>query len=573
MGLKPCCSTRTALLLFSLIGSLSAAPKLRLVTSSVGPYSIATGTDGQSKTVEAYNAGDGSLSLAFSSSAQWLSASVNRSAACPSKPGCLPIQLGFATKSLAVGTYTGVITVNDPNAVDAPQTISVTVKIGGGIPDKQIDTYVAPKGSARATISSNTMLYPSKSGGEWLTVAASGAGSYTFGVTYTVTTTHKAGMAEGDHTGSIGFSGSSFAPDNRNVKVVMHVTSRPIADVPERLSFRIPQGAAKQVQKLSVGNRGMGTLDVSGATATAKEGGTWLSVGAPGTAIDVSADPGSLAPGVYEGSVAITSNAVNGPQSVPVQLEVIPAGTPSAFYRGSINIGSWNANDPVAPGDILAVFGEQLSDQVRSAEKLPLSTQLGPTKVLVNDREAPLYFVSDGQVNIQIPFETPTGEAAVRVVRDGKRGNAVSIQVAPRAPHILPLLPTQYGIINNYGQDGTFPMPPTDGLPSRRAHAGDVLVIWATGLGQGEPAAKTGEGAPTAEPLARIPGQVKVFFGDRVFGSGVSVTPDFVGMTPGLVGLYQVNVSVPSNASKGDRVPLYIDTGDRTSNTVLIAIE
>lgn len=570
MGLKPCCSTRTALLLFSLIGSLSAAPKLRLVTSAVGPYSIATGSDGTSKIVEAYNAGDGSLSLAFSSSAQWLSASVNRSVACPSKAGCLPVQLSFSTKSLTAGAYTGVITVNDPNAVDAPQTISVTVRIGGGIPDK-IDTYVAPNGSsAQAKISSTTMLYPFKSG-DWLAVAASGAGSYTFGVTYTVTTTHQAGMAEGNYTGSIGFSGSSFAPDNKNVQVVMHVTSRPIADVPERLSFRIPQGAAKQAQKLSVNNRGMGTLEVSGATATAKAGGTWLSAGAPGTAIDITADPANLAPGVYEGSVAITSNAVNGPLSVPVQLEVIPAGTPSAFYRGSINIGSWSANDPVAPGDIVAVFGEQLSDQARGAEKLPLSTQLGPTKVLVNDREAPLYYASYGQVNIQIPFETPAGDATVRVVRDGKPGNAVSVQVVPRAPHILPL--GEYGIIHNYSQDVTFPMPPTPGLPSRRAHAGDVLVIWVTGLGQGDPAVKTGEGAPTAEPLARIPAPVKVYFGDRVFGSGVPVTPDFVGMTPYLVGLYQVNVSVPSLAPKGDRVPLYLDIGDRTSNTVLIAIE
>jgi uncharacterized protein (TIGR03437 family) len=116
-------------------------------------------------------------------------------------------------------------------------------------------------------------------------------------------------------------------------------------------------------------------------------------------------------------------------------------------------------------------------------------------------------------------------------------------------------------------------MPPTPGLATNRAHAGDVLVIWVTGLGQGDPAVKTGEGAPTAEPLARIPAPPQVHFGDRLFGSGVSVTTDFVGMTPGLAGLYQVNVSIPSGTSKGDRVPLYLDMGDRTSNTVLIAIE
>ena len=572
MGLKPCSSTRTTLLLFSVAGILSAAPKLRLVTSTFGPYSIATKTDGAQQIVEAYNAGDGSLALATASSADWLTASAGAQAPCKSvtRPACLPIQLGFKTSALDAGTYTGVVTVSDPNAIDAPQTITVTVKIGGGIPGK-LDLYVAPNGSsARAAVSSTTILYPFKSG-DWLAVAASGAGSYSFGVTYTVTATHQPGMAEGDHTGAIGFSGSSFAPDNRNVQVVMHVTRQPIADVPERLSFRVPQGAAKQVQKLYVNNRGMGDLTVSGVTATAKSGGTWLSAGAPGAVVDITADPAGLSPGVYEGSLAIAANAVNGPLNVPVRFEVIPVSPPLAAYHGAINIGSWNANDPVAPGDIVAVFGEQLSDQARGAEKVPLGTELGPTKVLVNGQAAPLYYASYGQVNIQIPLDTPAGEATIRVVRDNKPGNAVSIQVAPRAPHILPL--GEYGIIQNYSQDQTFPMPPTSGLPSRRARRGDALVMWVTGFGQSDPPVKTGEGAPVAEPLARIPAPVKVYFGERTFGSGAPADPFYVAMTAGLVGLYQVNVFIPPDAPKGDRVPLYLDIGARISNTVLIAIE
>ena len=44
---------------------------------------------------------------------------------------CIPIQVGFQTSALARGSYTGTITVSDPNAVDAPQTIVVTVAVGG----------------------------------------------------------------------------------------------------------------------------------------------------------------------------------------------------------------------------------------------------------------------------------------------------------------------------------------------------------------------------------------------------------------------------------------------------------
>src|SRR5690348_7905539 len=58
-------------IVFLLPGLLSAAPKLRLSASTVGPLSIAQGTNGATQTVEAYNAGDGSLGLALKSSVSW----------------------------------------------------------------------------------------------------------------------------------------------------------------------------------------------------------------------------------------------------------------------------------------------------------------------------------------------------------------------------------------------------------------------------------------------------------------------------------------------------------------------
>jgi uncharacterized membrane protein len=47
---------------------LSAAPRLRLVLSTVGPVSIAQGANGSAPAVEAYNAADGSLNLSLTSS-------------------------------------------------------------------------------------------------------------------------------------------------------------------------------------------------------------------------------------------------------------------------------------------------------------------------------------------------------------------------------------------------------------------------------------------------------------------------------------------------------------------------
>jgi uncharacterized protein (TIGR03437 family) len=41
--------------------------------------------------------------------------------------------------------------------------------------------------------------------------------------------------------------------------------------------------------------------------------------------------------------------------------------------------------------------------------------------------------------------------------------------------------------------------------------------------------------------------------------------PQFAGLSPGLVGLYQINVTVPNTLMRGDQVPVVITTGGQTS--------
>ena len=53
---------------------------------------------------------------------------------------------------------------------------------------------------------------------------------------------------------------------------------------------------------------------------------------------------------------------------------------------------------------------------------------------------------------------------------------------------------------------------------------------------------------------------------------GVTVPPSFSGLTS-FVGLYQVNVQVPSEASTGDAVAVVLTIGGATSNTVTIAVQ
>jgi hypothetical protein len=74
---------------FLFAAGLHAAPRLRLVSSTVGPVSIAPGASGgasQTQTVEAYNDADGSLNLKLASSVSWIAASTGAQRNC-SSPG------------------------------------------------------------------------------------------------------------------------------------------------------------------------------------------------------------------------------------------------------------------------------------------------------------------------------------------------------------------------------------------------------------------------------------------------------------------------------------------------------
>ncbi len=226
-------------------GPLFGAAKLRLDTTAVGPLSIAAGTNGPAQTINAVNAGDGAFNLTASSSANWLVPAVNPQGPCGVLGTCTPIQIALNTSSLARGTYTGVVTLSDPNAIDAPQTITVTVNIGGGVPDA-ITLYVPANGTPVTqtfyTGGRVTPMVNSPAGGPTLSLALPGAGSFASTYTYTVNAQAPAGIAERAYNGSIVVTGSPVPTENKTVPVTLNVTSQPIATPSANsLSFRIPQ--------------------------------------------------------------------------------------------------------------------------------------------------------------------------------------------------------------------------------------------------------------------------------------------------------------------------------------------
>lgn len=259
-------------------------------------------------------------------------------------------------------------------------------------------------------------------------------------------------------------------------------------------------------------------------------------------------------------------------------VSAISGQTPVIAPNGIVN-GATFGSGPVAPGSIASIFGSNLAGALSSASTIPLSTALADVTVTINGKPAPLYFVSPdqsgttgtAQINIQIPYDvlptgTTSGSVNVTVNRTSNGSSQpASVQIAPVSPGILQSN-GQAIAINN--ADGTIAAAPgaLPGLNTHAVTAGDVLILYATGLGAVNPT--VANGANSVDQLRRTNVTPSVTIG------GVQAQVLFSGLTPQFTGVNQVNIVVPAGVTPGDKVPIQILANSiLTSNQVTIAIK
>ena len=572
MILKNVLSVRClTLLLF--VSSLSAMPRLNLIETSI-TVPVVQGSNGPTQYTYAFNIGDGALTLETSTNVTWLVPTVGSLTTCGLRGGCYPITIALNTSSLANGIYTGTLTLADSSALDAPQSISVTVQVGGDVPGN-LTFYLAPGGSTSTSFTTgSTVTTKVTAGSPWLTVSSASSQGVT---TVTVKATASASMAATSYNGTVTISGSKFAPDNKPVSVVLNVTTEPIVKLSSSaVSFDIAQGANKQTTPVAVTNAGQGTLTVSSVKAAAANSGTWLSAATVAGGITVTADPTGLSPNTYTGTVTIASNADNSSVAIPVQLTIVPQGPPLANAGGVVNNGTFGGNESLAQGDIVAVFGSQFTyDAPQGATSLPLGTKLNDVQVLVNGIAAPIYYVSPNQINFEIPIDAsigkptvgfgPDGAGTVQVVRNGQPGNLVYVEINAQVPEFI-LYDGGYGIM-------TTPAGALTGIPSNPVKVGDTIVIYAVGLGPTSPPVASGTASPT-KPLAEVPGTTQVCFGVVTpFSKVPCAKPFFTGLTPNFVGLYQIDVTIPAGVASGNTTVSLILVDNVESGPALLAVQ
>ncbi|MBZ5724688.1 MAG: Ig-like domain repeat protein [Acidobacteriia bacterium] len=250
-----------------------------------------------------------------------------------------------------------------------------------------------------------------------------------------------------------------------------------------------PQNAAATLTLNFAGGTPSWTVSVLPSNRTT----SWLTVPTPsGTGpaqVKLQASAAGLSHGVYQATLAIQAdNAV--PQSLLVPVVFVVGASSTTSIGGLQNAFSFQSN--FAPGMLMSVYGTQLSSATRQASALPLPLTLSGVSATVNGVTAPLWFVSPGQLNIQIPYETGLGTAIVAVNNNGQVAS-LAFPVAVAAHGIALTAPNQPPVILNPA-----------GAVVTSASPGQILTLFSTGEGDVTPTLATGA-APTTTTISRLP--------------------------------------------------------------------
>jgi len=216
---------------------------------------------------------------------------------------------------------------------------------------------------------------------------------------------------------------------------------------------------------------------------------------------------------------------------------------------------------PLAPGTIAQVFGSSLAASSTSPNVLPVPTLFNGTFALVGPYPAPLYFLSDGQLNIQIPAELAAPQQYPIVVSvNNVLSVPATITTVAAAPGVLSYLDSaapnvQDGAHTIAQHNADFSLINTN----NPAQPGEYVIIYLVGMGATNPSVPSGAPAPSSEPLARVVTQPTV----TVDGQVVNIY--YAGLTPGSAGLYQITFQMPSSLSS-NQVDLLVTQNGRSAN-------
>jgi uncharacterized protein (TIGR03437 family) len=226
----------------------------------------------------------------------------------------------------------------------------------------------------------------------------------------------------------------------------------------------------------------------------------------------------------------------------------------------------------VSANSIVSLFGQNLTAGTVAATSTPLPTALGGVTITVTDsanvaRDAPLFFVSAGQVNFQVPAETANGRAKVAIRSQSGATTTSDLLIKTVGPGLFAANASGQGTgaivalrisatgVQTYLPVSTFdpaqqkiiPVPISLGAPTDKLY----LILNGTGV----------RGRPSLS-------DVEVEIG------GVAVPVIYAGAQGDFVGLDQVNVGpLPNSLTGKGEVQIVMTVDNKRSNRVTVTIQ
>jgi uncharacterized protein (TIGR03437 family) len=187
-------------------------------------------------------------------------------------------------------------------------------------------------------------------------------------------------------------------------------------------------------------------------------------------------------------------------------------------------VNGFSYTTQISPGVLATIFGSNLSGN--------------NLEVTLHGVQCPVIYTSATQLNIQLPWQAPTGAGHVTVSHDGLSSTPFSVTLTAYSPALISSDGSGTGV--GYFTSGSNAISTTN-----PANAGDVLTTVAVGLGDSTPASVTGVDTPEPPPLYTTLATPSLTVG------GKSTTLLFSGLAPGLLATDQLNFTLAPNTPVG----------------------
>jgi uncharacterized protein (TIGR03437 family) len=248
-------------------------------------------------------------------------------------------------------------------------------------------------------------------------------------------------------------------------------------------------------------------------------------------------------------------------QAFSLTITGTPITTPT-FNAASVVNSASQLGGYIAPGEVASIYGFSLGPQTGVTGSSTPGTTLSGTTVNINGTPAPILYSSYNQVNFQVPYTIAAGSTAQIQVQSSTGTSAnVNVDVLSSAAGLFTNQSNGQGQVLAINQDGTV------NSTSNPAAPGSYVSLYADGLGALTSTMTAGTPTPNS-PLLSLSGTVTAIVG------GLSAPVQFAGLAPGFVGLYQVNIQIPSTITAGQhRVFITLPNGYSSQPGVFLQVQ